>query len=50
MALADPAAIVPPTRVATISPIEGIPRWASTIAGTVVISRRTMMRGFVSWK
>jgi hypothetical protein len=50
IAFAEPAAIVPPTSVVTIKPSDGSPPWASTIAGTVVINRRTMMRGFVSLK
>jgi hypothetical protein len=48
IALAAPAASVPPTSVATTSQSDGRPPWASTIAGTVVISSSTMMRGFVS--
>ena len=41
---------MPPTSVARISQIGGIPPAASIIAGTVVISSRTMMRGFVKRK
>ena len=47
IAFADPAASVPPTSVASISQIDGMPPAARIIAGTVVISSRTMMRGFV---
>ncbi len=47
IALADPAATVPPTSVASISPIDGIPWAASIIAGIVVISSSTMIRGLV---
>ena len=48
MLLADPAARVPPTRVAAISQSEGMPWSARIMAGTVVISSRTMMRGFIN--
>ena len=48
MALAPPAAKVPPRTVATISHNEGRPRSATTIVGTVVTSRSSMIRGFVS--
>ena len=47
IALAEPAATVPPTRVASISPIDGIPCAARIMAGTVVMSSNTMIRGFV---
>src|SRR4051794_25585378 len=61
--LADPAASVPPTRwlvwaaraggapptsVATNVHVEGHPRAASTITGTVVTRSNSMMRGLVS--
>ena len=45
IAFAPPAASVPPIMVATISQVEGQPRSASTIAGTVVTSSSQMMRG-----
>ncbi len=54
MAFALPAASVPPTSVqATSHPqstqfTPGRSRVASTIAGTVVMRRSSMMRGFVS--
>ena len=48
MLLADPAASVPPTRVAAISQSDGMPRSARIMAGTVVISSSTMIRGFMS--
>ena len=47
MALAPPAASVPPTRVATMSQTEGSPRFATTMVGSVVTSRSSMIRGFV---
>ena len=50
IAFAEPAAIAPPTSVTRIRPIDGMPRSASIIAGTVVISSRTMILGFVSRK
>jgi hypothetical protein len=43
-----PAARVPPTRVATVVTQPGSPPAARTIVGTVVTSRSSMMRGFVS--
>jgi hypothetical protein len=46
--LAPPAASVPPISVTAISPHDGHPPSASTIVGTVVISRSSMMRGLVS--
>ena len=48
IALAPPAASVPPTKVMTTSDHAGQPRWASTIVGTVVISSSSMIRGLVS--
>ena len=49
MALAPPAASVPPTSVhAASSASDGQPRSASTIVGIVVISSSSMIRGFVS--
>ena len=48
MALAPPAASVPPMTVATISHTDGMPRSATTIVGTVVTSSSSMMRGLVS--
>ncbi len=50
IALAAPAASEPPTRVASTSQSEGTPPSASTIAGTVVMSSNTMIRGFVRRK
>ncbi len=47
MALAPPAASVPPTSVATISQTGGRPRCATTIVGTVVTSSSSMIRGLV---
>ena len=47
-AFAAPAASVPPTRVATTRADDGQPPAASIITGTVVTSRSSMMRGFVS--
>ena len=48
MALAPPAANVPPMTVATISQADGRPACATIIVGTVVTSSSSMMRGFVS--
>ena len=48
MALAPPAARVPPTTVATISHTDGTPRSATNMVGTVVTSRSSMIRGLVS--
>ena len=48
IALAEPAASVPPIKVASISQTDGTPAAASIIAGTVVMRSSTMMRGFVS--
>jgi hypothetical protein len=48
MALAPPAARVPPIITAAISQIDGIPRLARTMVGTVVTSSSSMMRGLVS--
>jgi hypothetical protein len=48
MALAPPAAMVPPMTVAAISQSDGRPFAATTIVGTVVTSSSSMMRGFVS--
>ena len=47
MALAPPAASAPPTSVATINQTGGRPRWATTMVGSVVTSRSSMMRGLV---
>ncbi len=47
MALAEPAASEPPMSVATMSPSGGMPRWARIMAGTVVTSSSSMMRGLV---
>ena len=47
MALAPPAASVPPMTVATISHTDGRPRSATTMVGTVVTSSSSMMRGLV---
>jgi hypothetical protein len=46
--LAAPAASVPPTSVAISSRHEGQPPAASIIAGTVVTSSSSMIRGLVS--
>jgi hypothetical protein len=47
MAWDPPAARVPPKTVANINQIDGSPPSATTIVGTVVTSRSSMMRGFV---
>ena len=47
-AFAPPAASVPPTTVATMSQIGGIPFAATIMVGTVVTSRSSMIRGLVS--
>ena len=47
-AFALPAAKVPPTRVAASRPIDGTCRCAANIAGIVVISSSSMIRGLVS--
>ena len=48
MALAPPAASVPPRTVATIRLSGGMPRAATTMVGTVVTRRSSMIRGLVS--
>src|SRR3954470_16162524 len=48
MAFAAPAAIVPPTSVQKTSFSGGTPRAARNMAGTVVTSSSSMMRGLVS--
>ena len=48
MALAPPAASVPPISVTITSQAGASRRWASTIVGTVVISSSSMIRGLVS--
>ncbi len=48
MALAPPAARVPPATVQTISQSDGSPRSATIIVGTVVTRSSSMIRGFVS--
>ena len=48
--LAPPAERAPPSSTAAISPSDGSPSSARTIAGTVVTSRSSMTRGFVSRK
>ena len=48
MALAPPAANVPPSNVAIISQMPGRPPWARIMVGKVVMSRSSMMRGLVS--
>src|SRR6266567_4323643 len=48
MVFALPAASVPPTRVTRTSRMDGTPRWASSMAGTVVTRSSSMMRGLVS--
>ena len=45
---APPAASVPPSTVATINQSEGIPESATTMVGTVVMSRSSMIRGLVN--
>ena len=47
-AFALPAASVPPTRVASTSVRAGTSRCAANIAGMVVISSSSMIRGLVS--
>ena len=47
-ALAPPAARAPPATVAAINQIEGIPPSATTMVGTVVMSRSSMIRGLVN--
>jgi spore maturation protein SpmA len=47
MALAPPAARVPPTTVAAIRPTDGRPRLATIMVGTVVTSSSSMIRGLV---
>jgi hypothetical protein len=47
-ALALPADIVPPRTVATTSQVPGQPSAATTIAGTVVTSSSSMIRGLVT--
>ena len=49
-AFAPPAARVPPNSVEAMSSMDGHPSFASTMAGIVVISSSTMIRGFMSWK
>jgi hypothetical protein len=46
--LAAPAASVPPSNVSSSSERDGQPPAASIIAGTVVTSRSSMIRGLVS--
>src|SRR6266487_1982045 len=48
MVFALPAAGVPPTSVTRTSRMEGTPRWASSMVGTVVTRSSSMMRGLVS--
>ena len=48
VALAPPAASVPPTTVATISHTDGTPRSATNMVGTVVTRSSSMIRGLVS--
>ncbi len=48
MALAPPAAKVPPSTVQTMSQTGGRPRSATIIVGTVVTRRSSMILGFVS--
>ena len=47
MALAPPAARVPPTSVAAINHTEGSPCFATTMVGRVVTNSSSMMRGLV---
>lgn len=47
MALAPPAARVPPITVATINHNDGMPRSATIMVGTVVTSNNSMIRGLV---
>jgi hypothetical protein len=46
--LAEPAAAVPPSSVATTCHQDGSPRAASIMAGNVVTSSSSMIRGLVS--
>ena len=48
IALAPPAARVPPNRVAMISHTEGKPSSATIIVGTVVIRRSSTTRSFIN--
>ena len=48
IAFAPPAASVPPMTTAAMSQMDGMPRCASTMVGTVVTSSSSMIRGFVS--
>src|SRR5580692_6863708 len=48
MVFALPAASVPPISVTRTSLSEGRPRWASSMAGTVVTKSSSMIRGLVS--
>jgi len=47
IALAPPADSAPPITVSTTSRVSGHPPWAITMAGTVVMSSNSTMRGFV---
>ena len=47
MALAPPAARVPPTQGGHHQPTDGRPRWATIIVGSVVTSSSSMIRGLV---
>jgi hypothetical protein len=47
MALAPPAASVPPTSVASINQTDGSPRFATTMVGRVVTRSNSMIRGLV---
>jgi hypothetical protein len=46
-ALADPAAKVPPIREAIVTEIDGIPFWAKTRAGTVVMTKSSTTLNFI---
>ena len=47
IALAPPAARAPPANVAAINHTGGRPRWATTMVGSVVTNRSSMIRGLV---
>jgi hypothetical protein len=47
IALAPPAARVPPSTVSTIRRMDGTPLAATNIVGTVVMSSSSMIRGLV---
>jgi hypothetical protein len=47
-ALADPAAKVPPIKVAKVRVTSGIPPWASTIAGNVETNKSSTTLNFIN--